>query len=110
MNDDRDSKNMDDMPIKRKKKPHFPAMPTDMPPVKVYEIPPMSDAERIHAENKRIADAFALVEEKQREYQDRKAECWEQIVSVAARYGFELAATHQPVHIIVDLQPLQERS
>lgn len=102
MSDDRDFKFPDEMPIKRKKK-----SPKGAPALQVYEIPQMSEEDRIQAENNRIADAYALVEAREQEYLNRKQECWNAIVATAAQYGFQLTATHQPVTITVDLQPLR---
>lgn len=70
---------------------------------KTIAPPPMTDQQIFEAEQQRIAQAYAIVQDNEKRNQELKAQCWQEITDVAAKYGLQIHVSHQPVNVVVDL-------
>lgn len=80
-----------------------------LPMPKVYPMPMPMPAAQIHeAEQQRIAEAYALIERTERQAEERKRACWEEISLVAQKHGFLITGNHKPVEVFINLLPIQQ--
>lgn len=72
------------------------------------KVPPITNDQIVGAQDndKKVQEAYALVQAIENEKIARQNQCWKEISKVAAKYGFQISASHQPVNITVELLPL----
>lgn len=86
-----------------------PAKISKTPEPSKAEVVPMTNEQILEAQDKAVAEAYALVQAIENEKIARQRVCWKEISKVAEKYGFKISASHKPINVEIDINliPIQ---